>query len=161
MGCQDSKSGAVSDVPPLSEDGKEKVRESWGWYMADDSQANNACLIFVKLFELAPKSKALFHFVDEVSEERLVTNDRLQNHAARVVQAIGTVVDNMDQRDLVEQTVRGLGGRHAGYGVQEEFIQPVAQGVMYSLKRTLKNRFTKDHEKAWLSVLGLVSADMA
>ncbi|KAK7104844.1 neuroglobin-like isoform X2 [Littorina saxatilis] len=159
MGCGSSKA-VVAEEPALNitDEIKASVRESWALFLQanEDSQQNYGMFIFVKLFAVAPEAYSLFEFVEGLSHEDLVDNEKLGWHVKKVTEAISAVVINLDDMDSVVKMLVDLGGRHSAYGIKEEYFVAIKEAVVYALEKALKDKFTEEHRKSWTIVMEVV-----
>ncbi|KAK7481170.1 hypothetical protein BaRGS_00027603, partial [Batillaria attramentaria] len=78
-----------------------------------------------RFFNITPEAAALFSFVpgDQLTEQVLLSNSRLQSHVQRVYNALNAAVDSLNNIPNLAAVTKSLGSRHASYGVQERFFQ--------------------------------------
>ena len=98
-----------------------------------------ATLFYGRLFDLDPALESLFKG-DMVGQGR------------KLMQMIGVAVKSLDRLEQVLPAVRGLGARHAGYGVREKDYVTVGRALIWALKKGLGDDFTPETEAAWVEV---------
>ena len=98
-----------------------------------------ATLFYGRLFDLDPALESLFKG-DMVEQGR------------KLMQMIGVAVKSLDRLEQVLPAVRGLGARHAGYGVREKDYVTVGRALIWALKKGLGDDFTPETEAAWVEV---------
>ncbi len=104
-------------------------------------------LFYKRLFELDPKLEALF------------TGDMVEQ-GRKLMSALATVVGGLQNFELVEPTVRSLGQRHAGFGVDPEHYDTVAAALLWTLEQGLGEVFTDEVKEAWTAAYLALSATM-
>jgi hemoglobin-like flavoprotein len=110
--------------------------------------ADTASQIFYdELFALDPSLRPLFK--DDLTEQR-----------TKLMTMLGLAVDGLDDWDLAAEVVRGLGARHAAYGVRPEHFDTVGAALLATLAKGLGDAFTPEVEEAWTDCYVLVSSEM-
>ena len=106
-----------------------------------------ADLFYKRLFELDPKLEALF------------TGDMVEQ-GRKLMSALATVVGGLQSFERIEPTLRSLGQRHAGYGVEPEHYGTVATALLWTLEQGLGEIFTDEVKEAWTVAFLALSATM-
>ena len=119
------------------------IRQSWKSVVPIGDTA--AQLFYQRLFELDPGLCPLFDTVD-MGEQR-----------ARLLRALGLVVANVDQIDMLVPVLENLGRRHGGYGVRDRHYETVGQALIWALEQGLGPAFTKEVRGAWIIAYGLLA----
>ena len=104
-------------------------------------------LFYKRLFELDPKLEALF------------TGDMVEQ-GRKLMSALATVVGGLQSFERIEPTVRSLGQRHAGYGVEPEHYDTVGAALLWALEQGLGDAFTDQVKEAWTAAYLALSATM-
>jgi hemoglobin-like flavoprotein len=124
---------------------KQLVRESFAQIRPIADQA--AALFYGRLFEVAPRYRALFtHGMDEQGK--------------KLMQMIGIAVAHLDNLDAIIPAVQSLGRRHVNYGVQSADYDTVGEALLWTLAQGLGEAFTPDVERAWVTVYGVLANTM-
>ncbi len=110
-------------------------------------QETAAQLFYGRLFELDPSLEHLFH-TDMTEQGR------------RLMGAIDNVVRHLEDLESILPTIRDLGRRHAGYGVEPRHYDTVAAALLWTLEQGLGDDFTDDTKQAWATAYGLLSSTM-
>ena len=110
-------------------------------------QDTAARLFYARLFELDPSLEDLFH-TDMTEQGR------------RLMAAIENVVRHLEDLERILPTVRELGRRHAGYGVEPRHYDTVAAALLWTLEQGLGDAFTDDTKQAWATAYGVLSSTM-
>mmetsp|Transcript_50738 Transcript_50738/g.162372 ORF Transcript_50738/g.162372 Transcript_50738/m.162372 type:complete len:793 (-) Transcript_50738:31-2409(-) len=133
------------------------VEQSWEQAKALGTEAVGE-LLFRNLFELAPEVLQLFPFKGE--KEALWSSPCFKQHAAKVVNAVGSAVAGLHDLERLVPMLRQLGERHVAYGVKEAHYQVLGQAVLRTLRAGLGEAFTGHVEAAWTIVFGFVAGTM-
>jgi hemoglobin-like flavoprotein len=111
---------------------------------------------------IAPQAAALFYanlFDADPSLQRLFKGDMaVQGH--KLIEMLTLAVGHLDEPDVLMPTLRGLGQRHAGYGVRGEHYDSVGTALLKTLRQGLGVAFTPEVEAAWVDVYGVVAGTM-
>lgn len=76
------------------------------------------------------------------------------------MEAIGTVVENLDRFHEVEPAIQELAVRHVGYGVKIGDYEVVGNALLWALGRTLAPNFSAETRNAWAAVYLSLSTSM-
>lgn len=107
-----------------------------------------AALFYERLFAIDPSLRALFSSTD------------MPKQGAKLMQALAFVVHGLSQADTLLPTVRELGKRHVGYGVEEHHYPVVGQALVETLAAGLGAAFTHEVREAWQVAYGLLASVM-
>lgn len=101
--------------------------------------ANEASEIFYqRLFEIAPEFRSMF-------------KHDMKKQGAMLMSTLGLAVGSLNHLETILPAVRSLGQRHAGYGVQPEHYQKVAEAFLWTLESALGDAFTSELKDAWVA----------
>ena len=128
---------------PIDPEQIELVRTTWTYVAPMAEQA--ATLFYNRLFELDPALKPMFAPSNLRVEKRIL------------MQTVGAAVRHLHRLENIAATVRGLGRRHACYGVQERHYDAVAEALLWALEKGLGNRFTHEVRDAWTVTCALLT----
>jgi hemoglobin-like flavoprotein len=109
--------------------------------------ARCAALLYGRLFAREPSLRALF-------------TGEMQVQGKRLMVAIDLLVRHCQQPDDIRPLLRRLGRRHVGYGVQPEDYDAMGEALLWALRQTLGDEFTRESEAAWRAFYRLVAAEM-
>lgn len=109
--------------------------------------ATAADLFYGRLFEIAPRLRAMFP-------------DDLTDQKKKLMAMLGTVVAGLDRLDTLMPAVRALGQRHKGYGVSAEDFYPVGSALLWTLEQGLGDSFTAETKDAWVTAYAVLSQTM-
>jgi nitric oxide dioxygenase len=104
-------------------------------------------MLFERIFELAPETRPMF--ADDIAPQ-----------AARTIDAVSTLVDQLDDPERVTALLTGLGARHARYGVRPEHFPVVGAALLWTLEQGLGDAFSADVRDAWSALWAIVAATM-
>ena len=111
---------------------------------------------------IAPQAAALFYrnlFDADPSLQRLFKGD-MAVQGSRLMQMIALAVAQLDNPDVLMPALRGLGQRHAGYGVRDADYDSVGAALLKTLSQGIGVAFTPEVEEAWTEVYGEVAGTM-
>ena len=117
---------------------------------------------FAKVAPIAPAAAAMFYdrlFVLDPSLRPLFKGD-MDEQGRKLMTMIGTAVANLHRLDAVVRTVRDLGRRHAGYGVQPSHYNTVASALLWTLEQGLGDDFTPATRQAWIECYTVLAGTM-
>jgi hemoglobin-like flavoprotein len=100
-----------------------------------------------RLFELDPSLKLLFH-------------GDMREQGFKLMEAIGTVVENLDRFHEVEPVLRELAVRHVGYGAKIADYDVVGDALLWTLERYLAPDFPAEIKNAWAAAYLALSTSM-
>lgn len=121
------------------------VQRSWAQVLPIAPQA--ATLFYGHLFRLDPTLQSLF-------------KGDMATQGQRLMQMIGVAVGKLDDAQTLLPVLRGLGQRHAGYGVQTRHYATVGAALLQTLADGLGSGFSADVEAAWTEVYGVIAEAM-
>lgn len=106
-----------------------------------------AALFYANLFAIDPTVRPLFRGDMVVQGERLMA-------------MIGLAVAKLTEPEVLMPALRGLGQRHAGYGVRDSHYDSVGIALLKTLRQGIGVAFTEDVEAAWVEVYGVIAGTM-
>lgn len=106
-----------------------------------------AALFYDRLFALDPALRALF-------------KSDMREQGAKLMQMIGVAVAGLHAPEALVPTLRGLGRRHRGYGVDDRHYDTVGEALIWTLGQGLGPAFTDEAREAWLAAYGLLAGVM-
>ncbi|MFN3316044.1 MAG: globin domain-containing protein [Raineya sp.] len=130
----------------LSSQHKEIIKQSFPKVLIHTIKSGK--MVYEKLFELAPETKALFQ------------NTSMERQGQMLVAAIGKIVKGLDHPEVLEKELIELGKRHKGYGLQPEYFVHFGNSLMYMLQNSLADGWNAELEDAWRNVYQEVSEMM-
>ncbi|CAK9015303.1 unnamed protein product [Durusdinium trenchii] len=124
------------------------------------------------MFQLVPEARKLFpmtfrnHFADDglfhVSLEKAIQCPPapVLEHFTRVLEAIGSAVAGLQNKERMVPQLLALGMKHATLGLEEKYFRVGNAALMLTLHEALGDRFTVVLEESWSLVYGFMSANM-
>ena len=106
-----------------------------------------AVLFYDRLFAVDPSTRPLFR-------------GDMKSQGAKLMAAIGSVVEALDRIETMMDDLRALARRHGRYGVHEGHYASVGAALVWTLEQGLGFDFTPDVREAWVTAYGLLSSAM-
>ena len=91
--------------------------------------------------------------------QRLFKGDML-DQGRNLAAMISIAVRSLAEPEKTALALRGLGRRHAAYGVQERDYDTMAVALLWTLSHGLGESFTAEVEQAWRDAYGLLAGAM-
>ena len=117
---------------------------------------------FAKVAPIAPAAAAMFYdrlFVLDPTLRPLFKGD-MAEQGRKLMTMIGVAVANLGRLDVIVPTVRELGRRHAGYGVQQSHYDTVGTALVWTLEQGLGSDFTPATRQAWVEAYTILAGTM-
>ncbi len=124
---------------------KQHVRDSFALIAPNAEWA--AALFYVRLFEIAPHLRALFHHSMDAQGRKLM-------------HTLAVAVAHLDKLHTIVPTLQQLGRRHVRYGVQADDYDVVGEALLWTLGQGLGEGFSAEIEQAWTTVYSLLANTM-
>jgi hemoglobin-like flavoprotein len=106
-----------------------------------------AVLFYDRLFEIAPKVKAMFP--TDMTEQR-----------RKLMATLAVVVGGLDNLESVLPAASALARRHVSYGAKAEHYPVVGSALLWTLEKGLGDGWTPDVAEAWTAAYGTLSGFM-
>jgi hemoglobin-like flavoprotein len=137
-----------TDITPVE---RKTVQQTWPT-LAKDLQGNGL-QIFLRIFEISPDVKILFH-VENVRHSQLARNATIKAHGKRFINAIGSAVDSLEEIDKEDnklcEFLFTLGQQHQNYkGFKPEYFEIFYEALMCQWERCMGDGFTPEVTNAW------------
>lgn len=127
---------------------KQKKLVQTTWKQVAPIADTAASMFYERLFEIDPSLRALFHRSDPAAQRR------------KLMQALDTVVHELDDLEKIVPLAAALGRRHAGYGVTDTHFATVGAALLWTLEEGLGAAWTPVTAEAWRAAYGLLSGVM-
>ena len=121
------------------------VQESWKSMLP--IRDTFAELFYGKLFSLDARLQSLF-------------KGDMKDQGRNLAAMISIAVRSLAEPEKTALALRGLGRRHAAYGVQERDYDTVAVALLWTLAHGLGEAFTEELAQAWLAAYGSIAGAM-
>ena len=102
---------------------KKLIQDTWTQVVPIADQA--AAILYQRLFEIDPSTRALFNTTDMVQQRK------------KLVQILSVAVSSLDNLGALGKMVEDLGRRHAGYGVKDAHYDFVGVALLWTLEQGL------------------------
>ena len=106
-----------------------------------------AVLFYDRLFEIAPKLKAMFP--TDMTEQR-----------RKLMATLAVVVGGLGNLESVLPAASALAKRHVSYGAKAEHYPVVGSALLWTLEKGLGDGWTPDVAEAWTAAYGTLSGFM-
>jgi len=146
---------------------KSAVERSWEQVQAIGSSTVGE-LLYRHTFVLDPQIMDLFPIQvrykyrdwtsdESVDESNVYESPALRKLFSKFVNAIGCTVAGLHDFGRLVPMLTQLGGRHAGYGLNENYWPTMGKALIFTLRDCLGDDFTSEVEAAWSMVYGFMS----
>ena len=106
-----------------------------------------AVLFYDRLFEIAPKVKAMFP--TDMTEQR-----------RKLMAMLAAVVNGLGDLPSILPAASALAKRHVGYGAKAEHFPVVGSALLWTLEKGLGDGWTPEIADAWTAAYGTLSGYM-
>ncbi|MCG8350552.1 MAG: globin domain-containing protein [Chloroflexales bacterium] len=103
---------------------------------------------YQNLFAAYPQAKPLFTHTNMVQQQ-----DKL-------LQALGMVIDNLQNTEVLSNKLRALGARHIEYGALPQHYSMVGQALLTTLEQYLGDDWTPELAAAWQQAYEVIAQFM-
>uniref|UniRef100_A0A3Q2PM77 superoxide dismutase n=1 Tax=Fundulus heteroclitus TaxID=8078 RepID=A0A3Q2PM77_FUNHE len=143
---------------PLTDKERVMIQDSWAKVYQNCEEAGVA--ILVRLFVNFPSSKLYFsQFKDIEDTEELVHSSQLRKHAQRVMNAINTLVGNIDNSEKVASVLKLIGKGHAlKHKVDPVYFKILSGVILEVLGEEYPEVMTPEVGAAWTKLFATVCA---
>ena len=100
------------------------------------------------LFARYPQTRRMFGRHSSAKQEKMLAD------------ALGAVIDHLEDAPWLSQTLMGLGSKHAGYGVTDEMYAWVGDALLSTLAEAEGDDWTDDVKQAWTAAFGAIASLM-
>ncbi|KAM9844149.1 cytoglobin-1-like isoform 1-T2 [Aulostomus maculatus] len=141
---------------PLTDKERVIIQDSWAKVYQNCDDVGVAILI--RLFVNFPSSKQFFSQFKHIEEqEELERSTQLRKHARRVMNAINTLVENLDNSDKVASVLKLVGKAHAlRHKVEPVYFKILSGVILEVLGEAFPEVVTADVAAAWTRLLSTV-----
>lgn len=129
----------------MSPDTTTHVQTSWEKIKPISEQA--AQLFYGRLFEVYPEVRPMF-------------KGDMKAQGRMLMAILSNAVDSLNKLEAIVQSVKNMGARHAGYGVNPGDYDKVAAALLWTLGQGLGDDFTPEVKAAWVEVYTLLADTM-
>ncbi|XP_063240268.1 globin-like [Bacillus rossius redtenbacheri] len=135
---------------------KAAVRATWQLVRKDITLNGEALLVM--FFETHPEHQKLFAAFAGSAPADLRGDKRLRAHANSVMYAVTSVVDNLDEPDVLVEMLKKLGASHRRHHVPQQGFVDLKGVILRLLSEKLGGKFTPAARQGWGKALDVVNA---
>ncbi|KAK2894021.1 cytoglobin-1-like [Channa argus] len=141
---------------PLTEKERMMIQDSWPKVYENCDDVGVA--ILVRLFVNFPSSKQFFSQFKHIEEpEELARSTQLRKHAHRIMNAINTLVESLDNADKVASVLQVVGKAHAlRHKVEPVYFKILGGVILEVLGEEFPQVVTPEVAGAWTKLLATV-----
>ncbi|XP_061736762.1 cytoglobin-2-like [Nerophis ophidion] len=141
---------------PLSDGERELIQDTWDQVYKNCEDVGVSVLI--RFFVNFPSAKQYFsQFQDMEDPEEMERSSQLRHHARRVMNAINTVVENLNDPEKVSSVLALVGKAHAVKHKVEPMYFKILSGVMLEVfSEDFPEFFTAEAQVVWSKLLAAV-----
>jgi hemoglobin-like flavoprotein len=98
-----------------------------------------------------------FLFTDYPEVQPLFANTHMEKQGKQLFQSLVFTVNNLRNPDVLSDALRGLGTRHAQYGVLPQHYPMVGSSLLKAFEVSLGTAWTLDVQQAWIEAYEVVT----
>ncbi|XP_054758842.2 uncharacterized protein LOC129264905 [Lytechinus pictus] len=162
LGFQGSSTSLIHEPITSSLDERQKTLVRNTWKTLEKKAELHGSMMFAKLTSDHPDIGKLFSFGGKnLSYGELLVDPDVRAHGMRVIDTLGSVVEDLDDMELVVQILEDLGQRHNSYNAKKTHIKAVGEALLFTLEQAIGAGFTSDVKAAWTAVFNIVADTMS
>lgn len=146
----------------LTSEKKSLVRDSWAPIRKNTRKY--AMEFFLLFFKRYPEYMSLFHDFEHVNVDDLPGEQKFRGHAVRVFFAITSLVDSLDDLDIVVSILEKTAHDHYPRGVRSNHFEDLFATILAFLEQTLGDQFNNKTRGAWETtakvILGVLHTEL-
>ncbi|XP_011670834.2 uncharacterized protein LOC763287 isoform X2 [Strongylocentrotus purpuratus] len=143
-------------------DERQKTLVENTWKTLEKNTELYGSIMFAKLTTDHPDIGKLFPFGGKnLTYGELLVDPDVRVHGKRVIETLGSVVEDLDDMELVIQILEDLGQRHNAYNAKKTHIIAVGGALLFTIEEALGAGFTPEVKAAWAAVYNIVSDTMS
>ncbi|GHJ99790.1 flavohemoprotein [Streptomyces sp. Y2F8-2] len=101
------------------------------------------------------------HLFDNNPGVRGLFARHMEEQEDRLWNALGGLVANLQDTEVVVRMLRGLGARHVGYGALPEHFPAVGASLLATLRHFAGEAWTPEIEESWTALYGVITTTMS
>ncbi|MFF3195814.1 globin domain-containing protein [Streptomyces misionensis] len=101
------------------------------------------------------------HLFDNNPGVRDLFARHMEDQEDRLWNALGGLVANLEDTEVVVRILRSLGARHVGYGALPEHFPAVGASLLATLRHFAGEAWTPQIEESWTALYGVITATMS
>nr|CAD7444557.1 unnamed protein product [Timema bartmani] len=146
------------DVPDpatgLSPREKKALIDTWELVKLDIT--GNGVAILVEFFRTYPQKLEKFAAFSTVPLDKLSTNKKFHAHANAIMYTVTSVVDNLDEPEVLVEMLKKLGENHGRRKIVKSEFEELKKVILIVLTEKLGNKLTPQAAAAWDKALTVV-----
>lgn len=146
---------AVDETTGLSVYEKNLIRSSWE--QAIKNKKKFGVDVFIRLFKHHPHSQDLFEQLRDIPIEELHENRKMKAHALRVMASLNSLVENLDDIEVLLEMLQNVGRTHIRHHVDKHYYDGLGTALMEAFEEELKDKFSQKTKDAWLKAYGVMT----
>lgn len=99
-------------------------------------------------------------FSDAPAAQPLFANSDMEQQKKKLVAALVYVIENLRNPEAMAAALKGLGGRHVGYGALAAHYPVVGGALLKTLETYLGDQWTPAAQQAWTDAYGAITEIM-
>lgn len=153
---EDGKPDHLERPGPLTDKERVMIQDSWAKVYENCDDAGVA--ILVRLFVNFPSSKQYFSQFKHIEEaEELENSAQLRKHAHRVMNALNTLVESLENAEKVASVLKSVGKAHAlRHKVDPVYFKILSGVILEVLGEAFPQVVTPEVGAAWTKLLATV-----
>ncbi|ELU04433.1 hypothetical protein CAPTEDRAFT_110047 [Capitella teleta] len=143
----------------LTDKDKLLIRRNWKHLACNLTE--RGARVFLRIFVDNPSVKDLFPF-KKLQGEELTRDVNFRGHASRFMQAVGAVVDNIDDfEQSLAPLLNGLGRKHIDFhGFTPTHFNAFQDAMLAVWSEDLGGKLTPEGRDAWIKVFGFIMREL-
>ncbi len=121
------------------------VRDSFHRLQPDVEIASE--LLYERLFEIAPELRSMFR-------------SDMTGQGMQFMSTLGVILEHLDDPQALRPYLEKLAQGHAAYGVKPEHFKPMGQALIWSIQKTLGEKFPAGADAAWEAAYDHLAREM-
>lgn len=143
-------------VTGLSAKDRDAIRCSWAVINKDLQAAGSAFML--RFFREYPTNQKYFKEFRQLSLEELQSTPGLSEHAMRVMNALASIVDSIDEAHVLVAVVHKTVDSHVSRGIRAKQFTELIGVFTRFLADSLGDQFTPDMGTAWQTATATITA---
>lgn len=103
---------------------------------------------YQNLFTMYPEAKPLFANTDLAAQQK------------KLISSLVLVVENLQNPEKLQESLKGLGARHVQYGALPEHYPLVGNALLKTFEDYLQEKWTPEVKQAWVDAYGAITKIM-
>ncbi|KAL2717224.1 globin 1 isoform X1 [Vespula squamosa] len=144
----------IDEATGLTERQKRLVQNTWAIIKKD--QVASGCAVMLAYFKKYPEHQRSFPAFKDMPIDQLNNNKKFQAHCAGIIATISTVIDSLQDADLLVANIVIFAERHRKRGQTIKSFEDLKPVIAEVLREALGKQFTLEVEEAWNKTLDVL-----